>query len=55
LIGKPPQAIKDPLLKILDDCAFGSLASSFVMTTFHVIWLLCGGTEQELKERNATR
>jgi hypothetical protein len=51
LIGKPAKDIKDPLLKIIDDCVRYSLASSFTITTLHVVWLNCGGTEQELKER----
>lgn len=51
LKGKPDGDIKDELLAILDDCAYGSLASDFVMHVLHVMWLNAGGTEGELRAR----
>ncbi len=44
--------MKDELLGIIDDCCYASLTSDFTISLMRIIWMNCGGTEQELQERN---
>ena len=52
IMGRPNAEIKDELLGIIDDCTYCSLCSAFEIKALHYIWIGCGGTEQELAERN---
>lgn len=42
---------KDQLLGIMDDCAYASFCSDFVMQVFNIMWVSLGGTETENLER----
>lgn len=53
LKGRPLEDVKDELLGIIDDCVYAALTSDFVVQVLHILWLNCGGSEQELQERNA--
>lgn len=51
LRGLSKDDAKPVVLKILDEIVYASLASDFVVTALHVIWLRCGGSEAELRDR----
>lgn len=52
LVGRPNEDIKDELLQIIDDCINGALCSDFEIKVLNVVWLCCGGTDEELLNRN---
>lgn len=43
LIGKPDEEVKTGLHEILDRCAYGALASDFVMRVLDGMWRELGG------------
>lgn len=52
LRGRPDIEIKDELLGIIDDCVAGSLTSDLMIYCLRKMWERCGGTKEEIIERN---
>ena len=52
LKGRANEDVKDELLGIIDDCVYAALTSDFTITAMNIMWENCGGTKQELQERN---
>lgn len=52
-IGRPNEEIKDELLGLIDDSVYCAWTSDFEIKVMDTIWMGIGGSDQELKERNA--
>jgi hypothetical protein len=52
-MGRPNAEIKDELLGLIDDSVYCAWTSDFEIRVMDTIWMGIGGSDQELKERNA--
>lgn len=55
MLGRPNAEIKNRLLGLMDDVAFGELTSNFELRVLDFIWRnACGGTHTELTTRDVS-
>ncbi len=52
-VGRTNEEIKDELLGLIDDIVHASWTSGFEIRCLHAMWCSIGGSDKELKERNA--